>query len=759
MNVPLRSQPIRHGIPWPRGAVDPTSPLSASDEEGRPAPSANRVLNCWPDGSVQWSLVDLCLEFGPSATRTITVDSESVGESGVLNPVTVFESDGRISVANGLTSLTFGPLAIVETWTVGERPVIEDGGFDVEVTDDNGVAYSASAARDRRVYVEDANPLCVVVRTEGRHRAPDGGELLHYWLRFRITANRPDVKITYHYRNLEAAEPGIELRSIVMRMRTALPDSSERAIVQESRGRFFRTEYLRLPEDFEIAASNDMDLANYEQTHQRQGIVGGGMGRVFIRQVELLRDDESLKPWYLRNVVDFKFGKTDPPEAYVFSYVGMVSPVGSLVVAGGNMVGLHPKSLRIQGSTVHYAVWPEWAGIMDITQGEGRTLDFYVGPLPPNATDEQIAGQYFSWEAGSIYSHMATRPTVGVSLDPDHVRRCEVFGVDKLPAYDPDGHFAFERKVRNLWTPEEVAPATGHLHYGDVGSSWDIGVNNHEMAGTVWFQEYLRSGRAECLDRGLAMAQHIADVDIVAYSSDPYQNGGMCAHGPRHNHCAAYPSHTWFTELLFAYALSGDEEYKEAAARACDNHVFWVNDPEGFAILSVDGRESGQPLVNLSWAYVFMPEQRYLEAMWKIVTDSFMANVQRHGRLTYMKPDEEMPLVRYGDYGDYAAWEGLYWMWEVTRDDSLRQFILSQLEWRVKEELMATHGGMRAADYNAAAYAYLMTGDRQWIDRAARPFRFAFRAVDWQFAWQKSMYFIKLAFDHHIVHDEDVVVS
>ena len=703
VNLPLRRQPVRQGVPWPRGTVAAQAELGALDEQGRPVPCAVHPLNLWPDGSAQWSLVDLVLDFAPSGRRAITITTDPAPPAPVEGAVAVTASADRITVSNGLASLTFGRGAIIERWTAGGRPVIEDGGFDVLVTGEDGAVYSASVAPERRMFVEESSTLCAVVRIEGKHRAQDARTLLDFWLRFRLTAGRPDVRITYHYHNLEKPEPGVNVRSIVLELRTGLPTPSQRAIVHLNRGRNFRTEYFRLAEDFEIASSDTMDLSDYEETHQRRGILGGGPGRAFIRQEELLCDDMSLKPWFLRNVVDFKFQTRNRGEGCVFSYIGMVSTAGSLVVAGGNMVGFHPKALSVTGSVLRYSVWPEWAGLMDITQGEGRTLDLYVGPLPPDATDHEIASQYFSWEAGSIYGHMPVRPTVGISLDPAHVRRCQVFSVEKLPPYDPQARFAFERKVKHLWTPDEPVPAYGHWHYGDVFSRWDIGVNNDEMAGHVWFQEYLRTGRPECLDRGLAQAQHIAEVDLVAYSSDPYQSGGMCAHGPRHNHCAAYPSHMWFTELLFAYALTGDEEFKKATRRACDNLVFWINDPEGFQIVSSDGREGGQPLINLSWTYPFIPDRRYLEAMWKVVRESCMAKAQAYGRLVYMKLREDMPLVRCKGYGDHAAWEGLYFFWELTRDEELRRFVLGQLDWRLTEDRMGTYGGLRETDYNAAA--------------------------------------------------------
>jgi len=631
--------------------------------------------------------------------------------------------------------------------------------------DAEGIRYGAACGLER-CYVEEANPLRAVVRAEGRHRAADGRTLLDYWLRFTVTAGRTDLRIAYHYHNLEdypPDAPGVPqalLRLMRMELRTCMPPEAERAIIHATRGRKTRPEYFRLSGDLEICSADRTDVTDYEARHQALGITGGGMGRVFVRDVSLLRDDPAKKPWYVRQIVDFKFGSVNQPEAYVFSYVGLVGEPVSLVAAGLNMVGLHPKSLSVAGGTLRYDIWPEWAGTMDITQGEGRTLEFCLGVLGPNATDEAFAQRYFSWEHGGIAAHQGVGPPVEVSLDPAHVRRCEVFAVEMLPEYAPRERFAFERKVRAVWTPQEGVPPTGHWNYGDIGGDWAIGANNIEMAGLPWFQDYLRTGRPECLQRALAQAQHIVDVDIVAKSSDPYQDGGMCAHCPRHNHGAAYPSHMWFTELLFAYALTGDAEFLKAARRVCDNLLFWINDPEGFEIVCCDGREAGQPLINLAWVYEFVPDRRYLDAMQKVVRECFMDRTRRFGRLTYLKPHEGMPLVRHDGYGEWAAWEGLFWVWRLMREESLRRFLLEQFEWRLTEERMnATGEDFRSVDYNAAAYAWYLSGDRKWLERVARPFRVAFRAARWPFAWVKSMYFIKLAFEHGIVSDEDVLIG
>jgi len=72
---------------------------------------------------------------------------------------------------------------------------------------------------------------------------------------------------------------------------------------------------------------------------------------------------------------------------------------------------------------------------------------------------------------------------------------------------------------------------------------------------------------------------------------------------------------------------------------------------------------------------------------------------------------------------------------------------------------MNTGGTFRSTDFNVAAYAYYMTGDRQWLDRVARPFTAIFRSVNWPIGYVKTMYFIHLAFEHSLIRDEDILLS
>jgi len=750
-----KSHPIHYGVPWPEGAVTDANSLCAFDESGHPVPIGTRVLNDWPDGSIQWALLDFSMDFEPELEHSLRIVANpelAAHACEPKHPVLVKKSGKRITLTSGPTCFTLSSARgrLLEQWQVDGRDVIEPGGLDAIVVDESGKKFSLAACGAKRLFVEHATPLRAVLRIEGKHEAKNGATLLEGWVRAELCAGRRDVKLSYHFHNKEESTPGITVQTMRVVARTACTPKAKRCITQTNRTRWYKEAFVRIPEDIEIVSSDTLDIEHYAETHQRMG-----GGSTFIRNPESLRDPEEAKPWFMQQV-KFRGGGG---EKMTWSYVGLADSNRALVTTFLKMAGLHPKAISTQGSEIDFWIWPEWAGPLSITQGAGRTHEIMLGVVPGKPNDLAIQSQYLEWENRYI-SYSVGCNTVAISPDTEHVRRCNVFAIEKLPPFEPREHMRFERKVANAWlgvawadppragtTPSH---AVGMWPFGDNGTT-----NNEEMAALPYFEDHLRSGRWACAEAGINACQHMIDVDHVAYSIDPYQNFGMCAHCLNHNDGAVYPSHMWFTELLFAYALTGDEEFKRTAVNACENLIYWINDPDGFKIIAADGREAGQPMINLTWVYQFNRDERYIEACRKIVREKHMADAERYGRYVDGKPSHEM-VVETLSYGEYASWEGMFWLWDITRDEELKRFMLEQFEWRLVEDRCGTHGFHRGTDYNPAAYAYYMTGDKSWIDRVARPFKAAFNAASWPLGWIHSMYFIKLAFEMGIVTDEDV---
>lgn len=751
----FKAQPVTYGVPWPQGMYADTREFAVHDETGRSIAAGFTVLNRWPDGSIQWVLVDLPLDIDPSANTHLRIGPPTSPPPAPANPVQIRNSRGEITVSNGLVELTLSekPGELLQTLRNGRKDLVRGEGFDITFRTEDGRKFSFRYGV-HKVSLEHNNTCRTTVRVDGKHRAGDGTELLDSFLRFEVFAGRPDIRVTYSFRNRETPVPGITIRDLQVRMPTSMPADATRCFTANNLTRHYLTKPLRISEDPLIVASDTGDIANYATTHK-----DAARADCFVRNPEVLHDPPEGKPWFLQ---DPKFRLQAGGNKCVWPYLGLLASDGGIMTAIESMTSLHPKELTAKGSDLLLAIWPEWAGPLAITQGAGRSHRFFIGPIKADASDDDIQTLYLSWEFGGAHTHVPSATTLEIKPDLDHVRRCGVFAIDKLPPFEPSKHFLFERKILDSWigvsygqlgAVDQVQPhvATGMWSYGDAGAG-----NNEEMHGLVYFQNYLRTGNWGCAEYGLALARHIMEVDFVDFSTDAFQNGGMVSHCLHHNDGAAYPSHMWFTELLFAFALTGDAEYRKAALRICENLLHWIDDPEGFDIISADQREAGQPLINLTWCYHFNPDSRYLDGCRKIIAN-LMQKSQRFGRMLDPKPASAP--IKIVSYGDYASWEGMFWFWEITHDEDLRRFLLKEFEWRVTPEYSGVHGFHRCTDYNPAAYAYLLSGEKKWLERVAYPFRAAFRAARWPIGWVHSMFYIKLAFDFGLIKDDDILVQ
>ncbi len=755
---PMPSQPITHGVPWPVGEVTSTDQLQLLDENQKPLPATFTPLNTWPDGSLQWTLIDTTVDLDPSGNRALTACLKAKPTKPTLlkNPVTASTKAGLTTLSNGLASLTISakPGQFVTTWTTNKKPFITPNAFDVTFKDASGKLYSIVQSK-KKVSIEHASPSRTVVRIDGKHTADDGSTLLDYYLRLELRANRADVKITHAFRNREKPTPGISISDFLVTFPTTIEKDAKRCFTANTRTRHYLPDPMRVDEDPQIIASDTGDVDNYATSHKERANAD-----CFVKNPEVLHDPIEEKPWWLR---DIKFRLQAGGSKCVWPYLAILSKKSGALVSLEKFTSLHPKELTVSGSDFHLWLYPTWAGKLDITQGAGRSHTFYIAPLDPSIADTDIQSLYLSWEFGGIYTHVPSAQTIEICPDLNYLRHCKVFAMDLVPAFDPDARFLFERKIMDQWigvsygqlgAVDQVAPwpAAGFWHFGDQG-----GGNNEEMHNLVYFQNYLRTGNHGCFEYALNGTQHMMEVDHCAYSTDWLQTGGQVAHTTNHNNGTAYPSHEWFTEYLFAYVLTGDREYLETAKRTCEHLLTWINCDEGFRIIASDQREAGQPMINLTWCYHFTKDQRYLDACWKIIREYLMVNTAKYGKMLDAKPI--LNPVKVCSYGDYAASEGMFWLWQITRDESLKAFMLSQLQWRLELKNMGTHGGHRVTDYNCALYGYLLTGERSYIDRVSRPFKACFKSFRWPIGWVHSIYYIKAAFDLGLLNDDDIQIG
>lgn len=755
----LNCMPITIGVPWPEGKLKDQNRICAYDGEGRPVLTGVTTLNRWKDNSIQWTLLDFMTDFEPTSDRKFEIRTDKPAKTdSVKNRVAVKEGADGVAVSNGKVEIKLSEKGkeFIECLRVNGLDIVRGHEFDIVIKDIEGKEYSARNS-PKRITIESNNPVKAVIKVEGKHTADDGNTLLDYWIKFTIYQGRNDIKCVYNFRNREKREPGIKLKAMTAKIGFDLSGEVRKHITHVNRGRFQQSAFFSTAKDMEIVTSDVVNVDEYIKEHKESA---SPSPKCMARYAEVLEDLIEEKPWFMRDVTYRGSGG----ERFVMPYLGLKDDKKTAVVFMKNMTGLYPKGLKSSENNVEIQFWPQWAGELPVTQGAGRTMEFVIAGLDGKADDMQMQTLYYSHEG-------ERRTNIRIEPDIDWVRKCKVFYIDKLPAYEPEKHFMFERKIAHSWfevgygkvgnSGPNVPPPLGMWHYGDGGSNpMNPGVhttNNEEMGAHPNFQDYLRSGRWEQAVIGIARAQHIIDVDYVDFSNDSYQRYGMVAHCTNHNNGAVYSSHQWFTELFMAYAITGDPEFKRCALNMCENLLFWINDETGFKLVASDERESGQPIINLTWAYEWNRDKRYIEGSMKIVKQALMTAEKLYGKIISAKPNREMPASLVV-YGDYASYEGMFYLWEITKDKQLGDFILRQCEYKVRDKIISTWGGFRTTDINPAAYAYYISGDKKYMNRVRKSIKLLFKGANWQIGWIKSMFTLKIALDMGIIKDGDITL-
>ena len=97
--------PVSGGIPFPRGVL--TAPrVRLADSDARPVPLQSQITARWPDGSIQWLLLDF-LAAGEGYRLMYHAESLAVPPPEHPQPIRLIDKEGRLVLENGLLRLEF----------------------------------------------------------------------------------------------------------------------------------------------------------------------------------------------------------------------------------------------------------------------------------------------------------------------------------------------------------------------------------------------------------------------------------------------------------------------------------------------------------------------------------------------------------------------------------------------------------------------------------------------------------------------------
>jgi hypothetical protein len=570
------SQPLRIGLPFPRGARRSLADLVPELSGGRILESGWRVLAAWPDGSVKWALLEALIEPSGTGPWELIVEHDAAaaptppGRGG--SALVRAEPDRLRSAHDGLGAV----------WELSEA-----AGAGIEVD----VFFAASTGEEVRLR------RCGPAR---REHGPTGSSLqLRGEIDVAGSRPRPQVELCLR----EYPRIGLLRIDCTLRNPKAAHHPGGLWDLGDPNSLYFRELSLRLaPRGRPRIDAVAFRLAAQEPPRAAQrgpvGIVQAAAGPNSLRSSAHVDRSGRVNLPYASCRVTSPLGSLERDR---------VSPVlthafggHELSVAVERFWQQFPKSLSSDAATITAGLFPPLDGMVhELQPGEQKTHTIYARLRPAGA---EPAGAGLEW---------VDEPLV-FSLDPELTARtgtCPPFAPAD-GAVDPryaelvesciTGPSSFEAK-------REVTDEYGWRSFGDVYADHENAYcpvagpivshfnNQYDVIQGLWLQ-FLRTGRPEWKRLAEELARHVVDIDIYhtqldkpAYSgglfwhTDHYLPAERCTHRtysadnlPRvaRTDYGGGPSneHNYTSGLCLTYYLTGEERAKAAAVGLAD----WV---------------------------------------------------------------------------------------------------------------------------------------------------------------------------------------
>jgi hypothetical protein len=675
---------VGFGTCLPPGAAPEGAQFHFQDRAGNLFPARWRPLLREKNGA-SWVYFSLPISLRRLEFSHFTLRSGSGPQHQTLE---VEEREGAILIRNRDDELLFEASSLLGLSSLSRGGVPLLGGQSQARIEGEGETFQLAAPL--QMAIKSANDFEVTIEARGELASQSSGDGLFLRLQYTVQLGRPGFALNALFSNRRSSDQELRLQRFALSWSLAAP--VEATIVRQ-----LATGNLCLSQDLRIEGPLCIRDGRLEETSA----------------LDLPALDE-LYPFFQRMDREAFFGRVGP-------YFGLVLVGGALVVSWGRSSHLDANSARVEdGSLILEPILAGsgGAGARRVPQGFSRSFDFtfssHLGPLDGE-------------EAASIREAADYYPLT--SVHPRWYVANRVQEMDRIIPYRPDLHPRFEQ---GLW--REFAKGyfngfydagdwvsgrgTAQMHAEAGGFTWN---NNEEdnLKGIAWM--LMRTGDPSYADDLRVCARHLLEVDRVARSSHPLQDGVLLAHSLNHFDGTGYPSHCWAEGLLLYYKLSGDEDALEAFFALCECLLRWAQTPDKMRF--ADAREMGVPLTNFAHAYALRGDPKYLHAA-RIYIARLRRQMDQDGGLYYKFSSF---AGRMALYSEYVAVEGLWDFYELVGGDDadgVRDLLLEIIQWIDRYALDAFGNydarGTSESMLHLFAIGFWLTGDEAWLERGRR---------------------------------------
>ncbi|HUN75613.1 MAG TPA: hypothetical protein VMU40_13950 [Steroidobacteraceae bacterium] len=601
-----QQEPVRLGVPLPRGLLRDPSQAMLVDALEQPLPWQGRALALWPDGSIKWLLIDLLATLGALERASVRLrparqEGQEGGSAGAfsleLQPrgLTCGVATGRaIFEVGGARGMLLGSARVDGVDLLGAQ------GARLRLLGCSGREYEAVADR---VCIEEPGRLCSTVLIEGRFQSSEQPSPLVFKSRLSFLAGSSSVRCEIQLRNPQAARhPG------------GLWDLDDQGTI------LFEDVSL-----FLAPAGEARELHWYAEDPAR-------MRTQLPVDWSLYQDSSGGENWDSINHID---GKGEPTVTFRGYRVQSRDPAGPMLIADGDRAApcLLVSSERGCIAATALEFWQNFPKALRWEQGT-----FSVGLFPHECRAP------FALQGGEQKSHAVVlefgasgaqttipqrqRP-LAASVDPDWIEHSGA--IEDFVAARCDQNAGYLRYINAIVegphafaAKREIIDEFGWRNFGDLYADHE-GVRHEGSRPLVSHYNnqydflygalvhFLRTGDDRWRQLAVPAAQHTIDIDIyhtdqdkaafnhgLFWHTDHYMPAATCTHRTYSRHNGTAPSygggpsneHNYTSGLLLHYFLTGDPEAK-AAVLELGNWVIAMDDGSRSALGLLDASPTG----------------------------------------------------------------------------------------------------------------------------------------------------------------------
>lgn len=628
--------PIRQGVPFPRGLLADATALIATDERGEAVPAQFDVLARWPDRSIKWVVVDALVDVAAHGTTTIRIARAAAQAVPQALELALRQKGEELLIDTGVSvfALRRGESLISYACRGAPLPVAQ-----VEARLERASEGGYRACIDD-IVVEEQGPLRVSLLARGRFVSGARHSPLIVSCRWVFHAGSACARLEFGVRNPRPSEHfgglwdlgdggSVEFADLSIALRLPAP---VRDVSWQSMGGtgvvHQRAESFCLYQDSSGGAR--WDSPNHVDAAGRPTVSFSGF-RVAADSASLGQPIES--------------GTRATPCIWASSTGGE-----SVALAVADYWQNFPKALRVEGDIVSAALFPrECKPGFELQGGEQKRHTLFFEPGASPGEGDVLRAQH----------------PLQVNLDPKWVEASRAIAWFSAAAPEDDPRYAnYVSGIINgdasFFAKRETVDEYGWRHFGDLYADHEavrhggpqpmISHYNNQydfiLAAGIQFLRCAESDWRSLMDDA---ARHCIDIDIYHTDDDrAAYNGGLFWHTDHYmpaatathrtysrqnggNGYGGGPSneHNYTSGLLLYYYLSGDRDAAQAVIGLAD-WVLGMDDgaesllglinpgPTGLASMTVDtdfhgpGRGAGNSINALMDAYRISGVRSYL---------------------------------------------------------------------------------------------------------------------------------------------------